>query len=103
MAGRIDEMLYLTVDGMLSGTGIRDSVEGGYLEPSELCVSDELSKRFSLWLRAYEDAHFAQFVDKKQNAKLDEEGLVICRLLEREFPDAKIEYFSSAEMRLIRR
>ncbi len=102
-SSRIDDMRYLTVDGMLSGTGIRESVEGGYLEPSELGVSRELSERIVLWLRAYEEAHFGQFGDKKQNAKLDEEGLLICRLLEHELPDAKIEYFSSADMSLVRR
>ena len=96
-------MRYLTVDGMLSGSGIRDSVGGGYLEPSELGLSGDLAERIVLWLRAYEDAHIAEFGDKTQNAKLDDEGFAICRLLEQELPDAKIEYFSNAEMKLIRR
>ena len=29
-------MRYLTVDGMISGTGVRDSVNGGYIELEKL-------------------------------------------------------------------
>ena len=96
-------MLYLTVDGCLSGTGIRDSVEGGYLEPAELGLSARLLERISSWQRSYEDAHYEQFSDKKRNAELDQEGLAICQLMENEIPDAKIQYFSGAEMKGILR
>ena len=41
-------MCYLTVDGMLSGTGIRDTVEGNHVDLSELALPAELEGRVSL-------------------------------------------------------
>jgi hypothetical protein len=49
-------MRYLTVDGMLSGTGIRDSLTGKYLDPSEVGFSPELIRRIEKWLIDYETA-----------------------------------------------
>lgn len=92
-------MRYLTVDGMLSGTGIRDSVEGGYLEPAELGVSEELRKRIGHWLARYADAHYTQFEDRQIVAELDTDGVAICKQLRDELPQSKITYFSNAEMR----
>jgi hypothetical protein len=94
-------MRYLTVDGMLSGTGVRDAVEGGYVEHEELELSPELSDKISRWLVKYENCHYQQFQDAKQVADLDAEGLAICRLLGIEIPDAKIDYFSTAKMAAI--
>lgn len=91
-------MRYLTVDGMLSGTGIRDSVEGGYLNLEELGLSDQLVDRIFVWLSDYEDAHFMQYEDQLRVEKLDKEGIEICTILKKEIPDSKIEYFSSATM-----
>ncbi len=56
-------MKYLTVDGMFSGTGVRDSVEGGYLNLQKLELSGQLIARISAWLSDYEDAHFMQYED----------------------------------------
>jgi hypothetical protein len=92
-------VLYLTVDGMMSGTGIRDSVRGGHLEPANLGVSDLLAGRVADWLKRYEIAHMGQYRDKERVAKLDEEGLLICVALRAELPEAKIEYYSDALMR----
>jgi hypothetical protein len=92
-------MRYLAVDGMLSGTGIRDSVEGGYVDPAELGVSEDLRRRIGLWLIRYADAHYAQFEDSQVVAELDTEGVAICRQLRDELPQSKITYFSNAEMR----
>lgn len=94
-------MIYLTVDGMFSGTGIRDSVEGGYLTLDELSISDDLKSKISNWLSRYEDAHYSQYEDKSEVADLDGEGLDICVLLRSEIPDSKIEYYSNAEMKKI--
>lgn len=96
-------MRYLTIDGMMSGTGIRDSVEGGYLRPSDVGLSEELQRRLSAWLRRYEDAHYAQYEDRLEVAKLDEEGQAICAEVEAELRDAKVDYFSSADMKLVLR
>lgn len=94
-------MRYLIVDGMLSGTGIRNAVEGGYVDLHELGLSSELIKDFSLWLSRYEDVHYAQFEDKQEIAVLDSQGIALCKRLQNELPDSKIEYFSNAEMRKI--
>jgi len=91
-------MQYLIVDGMLSGTGIRDAVEGGYIEHDDLGLSSSLSARISSWLACYEESHYEQFQDSKQVGYLDAEGLKICSLLQSELPDSKISYFSNARM-----
>ncbi|UZE96645.1 hypothetical protein [Alkalimarinus alittae] len=94
-------MIYLTVDGMFSGTGIRDSVEGGYLKLEELNISDDLKNKITYWLSCYEDAHYSQYEDESEVASLDSEGLDICIMLRSEIPDSKVEYYSSAEMKKI--
>lgn len=90
-------MKYLTVDGMFSGTGIRDSIEGGYINPDKLGISLELKQKISRWLNRYEDEHYAQYEDKSIVSKLDEEGIEICQLLKSEMPESKVEYYSAAE------
>jgi hypothetical protein len=50
-------MRYLTIDGMLSGTGIRDSLAGGYLDLEEVGLSLELVQRIQKWVIEYETAH----------------------------------------------
>ena len=47
-------MRYLTIDGMLSGTGIRDSVNGGYLDATDLGISFALTEKLGHWLSRYE-------------------------------------------------
>jgi hypothetical protein len=86
---------------MLSGTGIRDAVNGGYLDLNEIGISDALRRRISKWLSEYEDAHFHQYNDEKRNAALDEEGVEIARTIKTELPSAKVAYFSSAYMRAL--
>ena len=91
----------LIIDGMLSGTGIRDGVAGGYLDPLGIGLSEELAKRLSEWVAEYEDAHYYQFEDMAKNEELDKEGVAIARQVRHEFPNARVEYFSSAKMRRI--
>ena len=91
----------LIVDGMLSGTGIRDAKAGGYVDPNELGLSAKLIKRITKWLIEYENAHYCQFVDKTENQRLDEEGISIAKQTREELPDAQVEYYSNAEMRKI--
>lgn len=90
--------LSILIDGMLSGTGIRDAKNGGYLETNELGLSDELAHRISAWLSDYEDAHFYQYEDKANNEILDLEGLNIARAVRAELPSARVGYFSNANM-----
>ena len=94
-------MRYLTVDGVLSGTGVRDAVAGGYIEPGELGLSPQLRAKIKAWLARYEDAHYRQFQDAKEVANLDAKGIEICREMRGEIPDSKIDYFSSARMTVL--
>lgn len=91
-------MHYLTVDGMLSGTGIRDAVSGGYIEHTALGISPELSEMINCWLARYEKSHYDQFEDVKEVEDLDNEGIRFCHQLQKEIPESKIGYFSSAKM-----
>jgi hypothetical protein len=87
---------YLTVDGMLSGTGLRDSVAGGYLEPLQLGLSDVLVERIGRWLAEYENGHYAGFEDRAETEALDKEGISISVEVQRELPQSKVEYYSHA-------
>jgi hypothetical protein len=89
-------MNYLTIDGMLSGTGIRDSVVGGYLDPNQLALSQCLVSQILSWLARYEEGHYAGFSDTPEVAKLDAEGIAIAQQIQRELPGAKVEYYSHA-------
>ena len=91
-------MKYLIIDGMVSGSGIRDSVEGGYLRPEDLGLSTTLKHKITCWLECYEDAHYAGYKDEGIVAKLDAEGMEICSLVSSEVGESKVEYYSAAEM-----
>lgn len=94
-------MRYLTIDGMLSGTGVRDSLAGGYLDPREVGFSLELVRRIERWVIKYEAAHYRQFKDDAENQRLDQEGIEITRQARDLLPESKIEYFSNARMQKI--
>jgi hypothetical protein len=94
-------MRYLTVDGMLSGTGIRNTISGGYVDPHDVGLSTSLVGRIEKWLVEYEAAHHHQFMDKAENERLDQVGAAITRQILEELPRMKVEYFSNAEMRKI--
>jgi hypothetical protein len=91
----------LIIDGMLSGTGARDAVAGGYLDPRDAGLSSDLVVRIEKWLLQYEAAHYHQFADKAESERLDQQGVAIARQVGKELPGSKIEYFSHAEMRRI--
>ena len=96
-----NETRYLVVDGNLSGTGVRDAVEGGYLTPSVIGVSDGLGDEIAAWQKRYELAHFRSYTDLAEVDKLDAEGLALRQKLSVELAQAKVQYFSSAKMRLL--
>lgn len=91
----------LIVDGMLSGTGIRDGINGGYIELEDLNISSKLMDKISQWLKKYEYAHYSQFNDITENESLDFEGLSIANLLKNESPEFDVKYFSNATMKYI--
>ncbi len=89
-------MLYLVVDGMLSGTGIRDAVNGGYLTVDEIGISKSLSEKIKHWIGEYEMEHYNSYSDSQNVSRLDSLGISIAKQLQFELPESKIEYYSSA-------
>lgn len=92
-------MIYLTIDGCISGTGIRNAVSGGFIDPHSLSVSAGLTEQIEQWVKDYEQAHYRQFDDEQENERLDAQGLAIRSQLTKEIPDSKIDYFSESKMR----
>ncbi len=88
--------MYLTVDGMLSGTGVRNTLGGGYVKISDLNLSLNLSERIKNWVSRYEEAHYSEFSNENEVDTLDKEGLNICKQMREELPKSKIEYYSHA-------
>lgn len=92
-------MRYLDVDGSLSGTGIRDAVDGGFVDPEELGLSPVLRNDIKTWLARYENAHYSQFKDPSEVDELDSEGISLCRRMRSELVGSKIGYFSDAKVK----
>jgi hypothetical protein len=95
-------MRYLIVDGMLSGTGVRDAVSGGYVDLAELGLSPNTMKVIASWLARYEAVHYQHFNDLQEIKALDDVGLELRNRLARELPENKIGYFSAARTETLR-
>jgi hypothetical protein len=87
----------LLIDGMLSGTGVRDAVAGGYVAPDTIGLSAQLVADLAAWQRKYEGAHFAGF-PANAVAVLDEEGLALASRARCELSDKSVGYFSNGRM-----
>lgn len=91
-------MKYLTVDGELHGTGIRDYYNGGFINPEDLHLNATTIKRMQQWLLRYENEHYGGYVNDEIIKKLDSEGKEIALTIKNELLDVKVEYFSAARM-----
>lgn len=87
----------LLIDGMLSGTGVRDAVAGGYVAPNAIGLSAQLVADIAGWQRRYEEAHFAGF-PADAVALLDDEGLALTSRVHGELGDKSVGYFSNGRM-----
>jgi len=67
-------MRYIVVDAALSGTGIRDKYEGGYINPEDLGLSLLTTQRLRRWLLKYENEHYNGFTNDSIVNELDQEG-----------------------------
>lgn len=83
----------LLVDGMLSGTGIRDAKNGGYIKLSELKISQSLLADLTTWQAGYEHIHVHGFPPERVEAA-DREGLAFAARLQEELPNLSVGYFS---------
>jgi hypothetical protein len=89
----------LLIDGMLSGTGIRNAVEGGYIAPRQLNLSADLCAALAEWVSRYAQAHFGGYCDEAGISSLDQEGLALRDRLADERLDHKVGYYSDALMK----
>ena len=89
----------LLIDGMLSGTGIRDRTNGGYIDPKALALSPPLVDDLRIWLSQYEDAHYAGFGDAEVVSALDLRGVALARRVAMERADDEVGYFSNAHLK----
>ena len=86
------------IDGMLSGTGVRDAINGGYIDPRSLGLSEHLASSLASWQARYEEAHFAGFPGDRV-AELDKEGAVLTLRVSKEQTETKVGYFSNGLMK----
>ncbi len=91
-------MKYLVIDAALSGTGIRDKYEGGYINTDDLGLSLLIKQRLKEWLSKYESEHNNGFTNDAIISELDQEGREIALMIKNELPEVKIEYFSDARL-----
>ena len=91
-------MRYLVIDASLSGTGIRDKYEAGYIDPEDLSLSLATKRTLNEWLSKYEDEHYNGFANPSLINELDQEGKRIALMIKNELSEVKIEYFSDARM-----
>ena len=94
-------MKYIIIDGALSGTGIRDKYNGGYVSPESISLSPELILKLNNWLSNYENEHYNGYNNADNIKKLDNEGLDLVRKIKIELKDVKVEYFSDALLKMI--
>jgi hypothetical protein len=91
----------LLVDGMLSGTGVRDAINGGYLEPRELKLSADLSAALAAWVSEYRLLHMEGYVDAATIEHLDQAGRALATRLAAERRDHLVGYYSDALLQRI--
>ncbi|PSL17645.1 hypothetical protein [Dyadobacter jiangsuensis] len=91
-------MKYLIIDASLTGTGIRDQYNGGFIEVTDLQLSTNLINLIKSWLARYGVEHYNGFIDDSIIDNLDSEGKAIAKKVKDELVDAKVEYFSDARL-----
>lgn len=99
---RYRKMRKIIVDGMLSGTGIRDAVAGGYIDPNILGLSEVIKQKISDWLSRYENAHYFQYNDNIECQRLDIDGMELAKMVGLELENCEVEYYSNAQMKKLK-
>ena len=85
---------YLTIDGMVSGTGIRDDKE--YIDPESLRLSSKLVKRLKVWHESYQTEFYKGYENESLTRCLDREGIEISKAVTKEYKECKVEYLSDS-------
>ena len=95
-------MKYLVVDAFLSGTGVRDYYNSGYIEPESLHLSDATIDKLKDWLSRYASEFYSGYKNDEVVNELDREGKEIAFLIKNELVNVKIDYCSDARMKVER-
>ncbi|MFC6198497.1 hypothetical protein [Ponticaulis profundi] len=88
----------LQVDGMMSGTGIKDLRLMEWMEPEELGLSSALAIEIEDWISRYASIHYRGFKDKDEITAIDQEGLLIAKKVQSECPNRLVRYCSAADL-----
>lgn len=88
----------LILDGMRSGTGLRDGVNGGYISLENLGISEKTKAAIENWQSRYTKMQSYEYENLIEVENLDIEGLEIAKALKIEMPNNDIRYFSDAKM-----
>ena len=91
----------LLIDGMLSGTGIRDAINGGYIDPATLDLPNSLVGEIAEWQERYEACHFANFPINTVT-QLDEEGMRLAARVGAALPAMGVGYYSNGLMKRLK-
>ena len=91
-------MTHYIIDGELSGTGVRDAVESGYVGLAEIGLSDALAADIADWAKRFEDMHFRGF-PPDELAILDQEGAALTARAKTEVPGKRFAYYSHSQMK----
>lgn len=94
-------MKYLTIDEMMSGTGVRDSVEGGYLSLDTLSLSDDLIHDPREWLDEYRKQHISGYSDVFIINDFDSIEISLAVELKKQVIDAEVDYYSDEKQKRI--
>ena len=86
------------IDGMMSGTGVRDAINGGYVDPETLGFSRALIHELDKWLQRSKAAHFAGH-PMNEVATLDREGAALAHKARAELSEYNFGYFSDGLMK----
>lgn len=90
---------YLIVDGMVSGTGIRNlNEEIQYIKPESLGISSELIEKLNTWHSKYKEQFYQNYADENVVCALDLEGIEISKAILNELKNCKLSYFSDAKL-----
>lgn len=83
----------LLVDGMLSGTGIRDPLNGGFIDLAELELSPSFVEALDAWVADCAKAHFQGHKPDVISA-LDQRGMALAIRLAEERAGDDVGYYS---------
>lgn len=83
----------LLVDGMMSGSGVRDAINGGYIKLPSLGLSANLVKDITSWQAKCAQCHIDGFPEEIVES-LDQEGCKLTHRIRSELPTKSVGYYS---------